>query len=61
MKKFKHYFFTGLLIILPIFLTLYLLYIIFKLIDSLLGGIINNYLDATFGFLFPAWVLFSLS
>ncbi len=53
MRKIKRYFVTGLIVILPIFLTLYLLFIIFRLIDGLLGGIINRYLKAMFGFSIP--------
>lgn len=53
MKKLKRYFITGLVVMLPIFLTLYLLFIIFRLIDSLFGRIINTYLKAVSGFSIP--------
>jgi uncharacterized membrane protein len=53
MNKLKRYFFTGLLAILPIFLTLYILFIIFRLIDSIFGRIINGYLRGAFGFSIP--------
>jgi len=53
MKRLKHYFVTGLIVVLPIFLTLYLLFIIIRLIDGLLGVIINSYLKAEFGFSIP--------
>jgi len=53
MNKLKRYFIAGLLTILPIFLTLYLLFIIFKLIDNIFGRIINSYLKAAFGFSIP--------
>ncbi|MFH0771546.1 MAG: DUF502 domain-containing protein [Candidatus Omnitrophota bacterium] len=53
MNKLKRYFITGLLTILPIFLTLYLFFIVFRFIDSIIGRIINNYLKATFGFFIP--------
>ena len=53
MKRLKRYFATGLLVILPIFLTLYLIFIIFRLIDNIAGGIINSYLKAAFGFSIP--------
>lgn len=52
-KSLKRYFITGLLIVLPIFLTLYFLFIIFRLIDGLFGGIINSYLKAVLGFSIP--------
>ncbi len=53
MNKLKRYFFTGLLTVLPIFLTLYILFIIFRLIDNIFGRIINSYLKAEFGFFIP--------
>ena len=53
MNKLKRYFITGLLTILPIFLTISLLLIIFRLIDNIIGGIINSYLKAAFGFFIP--------
>ena len=53
MNKLKRYFITGLLTILPIFLTLYILIIIFRLIDNIFGKIINSYLKAAFGFSIP--------
>lgn len=53
MKKLERYFITGLLAILPIFLTLYILFVIFRLIDGLLGVIINSYLRERLGFYIP--------
>jgi len=53
MKRIKRYFITGLLVVLPIFLTLYLLFVIFKLIDAIFGSIINSYLRAILGFSIP--------
>ena len=53
MNKLKRYFITGLLTILPIFLTLSILLIIFRLIDNIIGRIINSYLKAEFGFSIP--------
>lgn len=53
MGKLKRYFVTGLLTILPIFITVYLLFIIFKLIDNILGRFINSYLRGAFGFSIP--------
>jgi uncharacterized membrane protein len=53
MNKLKRYFITGLLTILPVFLTLYLIFIIFRFIDNIVGGIINSYLKAAFGFSIP--------
>lgn len=53
MKSLKHYFITGLLVVLPIFLTLYFIFIFFRLIDGFFGGIINRYLESEFGFSVP--------
>jgi uncharacterized membrane protein len=53
MKKIKKYFVAGLLAILPIFLTLYLFYTVFRWIDSIIGGLINRYLQEKFGFFIP--------
>jgi uncharacterized membrane protein len=53
MNKLKRYFISGLLTILPIFLTLYFLFFIFRLIDNIIGKIINSYLKAEFGFSIP--------
>jgi len=53
MKKIEKYFITGLLTILPIFLTIYLFYLVFKWIDSIIGGFINGYLESAFGFSVP--------
>ena len=53
MSKLKRYFITGMLTILPIFLTLYILLIIFRLIDNIIGVIINRYLKTAFGFSIP--------
>ncbi|MFH1189851.1 MAG: DUF502 domain-containing protein [Candidatus Omnitrophota bacterium] len=51
--KIRHYFATGLLITLPVFLTLYLLFIIFRFIDGIFGKVINYYMKAHFGFAVP--------
>lgn len=53
MNKLKRYFFAGLLTILPIFLTVYLLLLIFRWIDNIIGRFINSYLKTTFGFSIP--------
>ena len=53
MKRLKRYFATGILVGLPVFLTLYLLFIIFKFLDSLFGVIINKYLEEVLGFTLP--------
>ena len=52
-KKFRHYFATGLLITLPVFLTLYLIFAVFRFIDGLWGRVINHYLIKYYGFSVP--------
>ncbi|MDD2927287.1 MAG: DUF502 domain-containing protein [Candidatus Omnitrophica bacterium] len=53
MKRLKRYFAAGVLVGLPVFLTFYLLFIIFKFLDSLFGVIINKYLKEALGFTLP--------
>lgn len=53
MSNIKRYFLTGLLITLPVFLTIYLLFIGFRFIDGIWGKLINIYLRKTFGFTVP--------
>ena len=53
MLKVKRYFLTGLLLVLPLFITCYILVLSFKLIDGILGGFINNYLRSNWGFFIP--------
>ena len=52
-KKVRHYFATGLLITLPVFFTLYLLFVIVRFIDGLWGKVINFYLRKYLGFGIP--------
>jgi len=53
MSRIKRYFGTGLLITLPVFLTVYFLFIIFNFIDGIWGKVINFYLKKYFGFSIP--------
>ena len=53
MFKIKRYFATGLLITLPIALTLWFLYIAFTFIDGICGKLINYYLKKHLGFSVP--------
>lgn len=53
MSKIRRYFITGLLIILPVYITFYFLLIIFHLIDGAWGKIINYYFKKHFGFAVP--------
>ncbi|HOU37082.1 MAG TPA: hypothetical protein PK562_07445, partial [Candidatus Omnitrophota bacterium] len=60
MQSLKKYFFTGLVLVVPVSLTIYLLVIVFRFIDSILGSFINDYLQSTWGFFIPGigFVLF---
>jgi uncharacterized membrane protein len=53
MLKTKRYFITGLLIILPVFITFYVLYSVFLFIDGVFGKLVNNILLKYFGFVIP--------
>ena len=53
MSKVKRYFFTGFFLILPVFITAYVLYAIFMFIDGIWGKIINFYLRKYLGFGIP--------
>lgn len=53
MSKIRRYFITGLLVILPVYITLYFLVVIFRLIDGFWGRLINLYLRRNFGFSVP--------
>ena len=53
MQKIRRYFITGLLVILPVFITLYFLFVIIRFIDGIWGKLINYYLRKEFGFSIP--------
>lgn len=53
MKKLRQYFITGVLAIVPVFLTLYFLVLIFKFCDGILGRFVNVYLRSEFGIEIP--------
>jgi uncharacterized membrane protein len=53
MLRIRRYFITGLLVILPLFITLYFLFIIFHFIDGLWGDLINSYIKQWLGFPIP--------
>ncbi len=52
-KQIRHYFATGLLISLPVFITLYVIFAVFRFIDGIFGKIINIYLNKYLGFGIP--------
>jgi len=53
MNRLKRYFAAGILVGLPVFITLYLLFIIFKFLDNLFGVMVNKYLREIVGFSIP--------
>lgn len=53
MSRIKRYFGAGLLITLPVFVTGYFFFVVFRFIDGLWGKLINIYLKKYFGFTVP--------
>jgi uncharacterized membrane protein len=49
----RRYFGTGLLITLPVFITLYLIFAVFRFIDGIFGKIVNYYIKQNLGFTIP--------
>lgn len=58
MKILKRYLITGLVVLIPIFLSIYILVIIFRFMDNILGRFINTYLHKTLGFYIPGLGIF---
>jgi uncharacterized membrane protein len=52
-KKIRHYFATGLLVSLPVFITAYVLVAIFRFIDGIFGKSVNILLKKYLGFSLP--------
>ncbi|MFA5156860.1 MAG: DUF502 domain-containing protein [Candidatus Omnitrophota bacterium] len=53
MQALKRHFITGLIVIIPLFLTVYLFIFIFKFFDGILGGFINSFIKDKLGFYIP--------
>lgn len=53
MARIRHYFAAGLLVTLPVFVTVYLLFVVFRFVDGIWGKVINFYLKKNFGFSVP--------
>lgn len=53
MVRIKRYFITGLITILPLSLSVYILVVLFRFIDSILGRFLNIYFKKTLGFYVP--------
>lgn len=58
MRRIKRYFITGLIVITPVFATIYSLVFIFRFFDGFLGRFVNNYLKERVGFFIPGLGLF---
>jgi len=52
-KKIRHYFATGILVSLPVFITTYVLVAIFRFIDGIFGKTVNMLLKKYLGFSLP--------
>ena len=61
-SQIRRYFFTGLALIMPVVVTLYVLVALFRFVDNILGRFINFYLQETLGFYIPGigFILFFL-
>lgn len=53
MKTLRRYLITGLVAVVPVFLTIYVLFIFFRFTDNILGRFLNVYLENTLGFYIP--------
>jgi uncharacterized membrane protein len=62
MRNLKKYLITGLVLVVPVSLTLYLLVVVFRFIDNILGKFLNTYFHNVWGFYVPGigFVLFFL-
>ena len=53
MHRIKRYLITGLIVVVPVSLTVYILVVIFRFIDNILGKFITGYLKSTLGWYIP--------
>lgn len=53
MNKLKRYLITGFIVVVPVFLTLYILIVLFRFVDGLLGRFLTAYLQRVLGFYIP--------
>lgn len=52
-KRLQRYFLTGLAVLLPVVITLYILVSVFRFFDNILGRFLNNYFEENLGFYIP--------
>ena len=53
MKRLKRYFITGFIVLVPVLLTIYVLAMLFRFVDNILGRFLNIYLNNILGFYIP--------
>ena len=53
MNRLKRFFLTGLIVVVPVFLTIYVLVVIFKFIEGILGRYLSLYFKNSWGFYVP--------
>lgn len=53
MNSFKKYFITGLVVVIPVSLTFYILFAVFQFIDNILGRFLTGYIKNAWGFYVP--------
>ncbi len=53
MNNLKKYFITGLVVVIPISLTFYILFVVFQFIDNILGNFLTGYIKSAWGFYIP--------
>ncbi|MCX7927396.1 MAG: DUF502 domain-containing protein [Candidatus Omnitrophica bacterium] len=53
MRRLKQYFFAGIVFIVPLAVTVYVLFVLFSFFDSIIGRYIQQYIQDKFGFYIP--------
>ena len=53
MKTLRKYFITGLVVVVPVFLTVYVSVVLFRFADNILGRFLNVYFKNNLGFYIP--------
>jgi uncharacterized membrane protein len=53
MSRLKRFFVTGLIVVAPVYATVYVLIVLFRLVDNILGVYLNTYLQKLWGFYIP--------
>jgi uncharacterized membrane protein len=57
-SRLRQYFVSGFILMLPIFLTMWVVMILFRISDGFLGGFINDYLHENYGYRVPGLGIF---